>query len=634
MTTFRLDADSVHSPPPPVPFDVRAQGLARELGEDLAGRLFEAVPTDRPDDVVLSMLGQAPTVLGPLQARVEVVRTKAGCAVVRMAPADDGSTPCPCDLVAGFLEALPRVAYGVAGSLIENTCVRRGARTCLFTLLWDAGDPVRPAQLVDPAPARRALMAPAPVEDPAVTEPEPSSPPPAAPERSTRKSRRAARRQAKAARRQAHAARRQAKATRAPTPELADASVVALPPAPTEAMPSRPDVAADTDTGPDHATAPAPAYAGETGDPEADREGDGVHETSIRARQSPARLGRRSRRPHVPVWLKRRGWLLVLAMVAGVAGGTYAATHAVVSYSAQSTLVVQSGASAIGPGGAAEAGQLAVTYATVIPTDTAILDQAAKQLGITEQTLSSRLTVSVETGTAVFVIDYKAPTSTEAVAGSAEVARVVGGAGVSSTAFPTGAVSSSTIPTGTVSVVNLATSASATGSMAKYGKALGAILGLVVGLILALAAERADPRVDTAADLAAAVGSPASLVPDDLSPSELSRAIALEPSGANGVTVVPLARKDAVLSESLAAQLGSAWPLRTGEAPVGVSPPFETYPAADADGSGPTVLVVSAGDTVRRTTAAAGRLQAVHRAPVWGVLVTRRARRELLAGDR
>ena len=335
---------------------------------------------------------------------------------------------------------------------------------------------------------------------------------------------------------------------------------------------------------------------------------------------------RRRTRPRAPVWLKRRGWLLVLAVVAGVAGGTYAAKHQVVSYQARSTMVVQSGASAIGPGGAAEASQLAITYATVIPTDTAILQQAAAQLGITEATLSSRLTVSVQTGTAVFVIAYKAPTSAEAVTGAAEVARVVGGTGLPS----------STIPSGTVSVVDLATTASSGGSMAKYGKELGGILGLIVGLILAMAAERADPRVDTADDLASVVGVPASLVPDDLSPAELSRAIALEPAGANGVTVVPLARSNEALSGALAEQLRAAWP-STGDAgadhaPVGVSPPFESDPAADADASGPTVLVVGAGETVRRAASVSGRLQAVHRGPVWAVLVTRRARRNLLDG--
>ena len=240
----------------------------------------------------------------------------------------------------------------------------------------------------------------------------------------------------------------------------------------------------------------------------------------------------------------------MLAVVAGVAGGTWAAKHQVVSYQARSTMVVQSGASAIGPGGAAEASQLAITYATVIPTDTSILQQAAAQLGISEATLASRLTVSVQTGTAVFVISYKAPTSAEAVAGAAEVARVVGGRWLPS----------STIPTGTVSVVDLASTASASGSMAKYGKELGGILGLIVGLILAMAAERADPRVDTADDLASVVGVPASLVPDELSPAELSRAIALEPAGANGVTVVPLARSNGALAGALAEQLRAAWP--------------------------------------------------------------------------
>lgn len=553
MTTFRVDVDAV---PPPLHDSVEGPELvsARAFGESLATRLFDAAPAGLPEDLVLSLLEQAPELFASLQARVEVVRTKQGCAVVRMATADDGSRPCSCELLAGFLAALPPLAYGVTASLIENACVSRGARNCLFTLLWEASTGTRRLPLAQP--------------------------------------------------------------TIEPSPVL-----LAAAPAP-PAAPPRPDGAAISDAptaeGPSTSTAPAPARIDATGEPEA-----GVQETSIPARRPRVRVGRRTRRPHIPVWLKRRGWLLVLALVAGVAGGTYAAKHSVVSYQAQSTMVVQSGASAIGPGGAAEAGQLAITYATVIPTDTAILKQAATRLGISEATLSSRLTVSVQTGTAVFLIDYKAPTSTEAVAGAAEVARVVGGTGVSS----------STIPSGTVSVVDLATEASASGSMAKYGKELGGILGLVVGLILALAAERADPRVDTTADLAGVAGSPASLVPDDLSPSELARAIALEPRGADGVTIIPLARSDEALSEALATQLRSAWPGGEAGEAVAVSPPFETDPAADTGASGPTVLVVSAGETVRRASAVAGRLQAVHRGPVWAVLVTRRARRKLLAGD-
>ena len=605
MTAYRVDVDTVHPPPLYDPVDGPGLVSAREFGERLAGRLFDAAPADLPDVLVLSMLEQAPELFDSLQARVEVVRTKLGCAVVRMANAADGSTPCPCELVAGFLEALPLLTYGVTGSLIENACVRRGARNCLFTLLWDAG-----------AGSRRV---------PTGSEPSVASPRPAGRPRSLAPAERAPVQTTPVQTTPAHTAPE-------PMPVLP-----AAPPTPTPmAAPPIPDRAAapvaPTAGGPQAPTAPAPTQPDPAGADAADGDGDGegegegegeVQEARNPARRSPVRVGRRSWRPHIPVWLKRRGWLLVLAMVAGVAGGTYAAKHSVVSYQAQSTMVVQSGASAIGPGGAAEAGQLAITYATVIPTDTAILEQAATRLGISEETLSSRLTVSVQTGTAVFVIDYKAPTSTEAVAGAAEVARVVGGTGVSS----------STIPSGTVSVVDLATDASASGSMAKYGKPLGGILGLVVGLILALAAERADPRVDTAADLAGVVGSPASLVPDDLSPSELSRAIALEPKGADGVTIIPLARADEALSKALTGQLRSAWPLGAGDKAVGVSPPFETDPAADAGASGPTVLVVSTGETVRRAAAVAGRLQAVHRGPVWAVLVTRRARRKLLAGD-
>ncbi|MGA8372841.1 MAG: hypothetical protein WB765_22125, partial [Acidimicrobiales bacterium] len=534
MTTFRSDAELAHTTPVSAAADGSRLMPARELGEDLARRLLAAaLPTDDRGPL-LSMLDEAPALFRSIRARVEIVRTKPGCAVVRTAPGANGSNPC--ELVAGFLQALPRLTYGVSGSLIENTCVRRGGRACLFTLLWDASLHTRRDPVVGQAPVHSldALASVPPVDS--IAPPVPllaleaeapslhATPLDAVP---------------------LHATPLDAVPLQAPPPDeppvhltplavLPDDGHELRATEPKKAKRARPRLWKTEDT-----TTPVPERE-QTGTPNTVTEPEPDSQDTNQPHPEPERTRppgwkqvrmRRRNRLGAPVWLKRRGWLLALAVVAGIAGGTWAANHQTVSYQARSTMVVQSGASAIGPGGAAEASQLAITYATVIPTDTAILQQAADRLGITEATLSSRLTVSVETGTAVFVIAYKAPTSTEAVAGAAEVARVVGGTGL-----PT-----STIPTGTVSVVDLATTASSGASLAKHGKELGGVLGLIVGLILAIAAERADPRVDTAEDLASVVGVPASLVPDDLSPEELSRAIAIDPAGAGGVTVVPLA---------------------------------------------------------------------------------------------
>jgi hypothetical protein len=84
----------------------------------------------------------------------------------------------------------------------------------------------------------------------------------------------------------------------------------------------------------------------------------------------------------------------------------------------------------------------------------------------------------------------------------------------------------------------------------------------------------------------------------------------------------------------LATQLRSVWPSGADGASVQVSAPFETDPGAEAEAAGPTVLVVGAGETVRRAASVAGRLNAVHRGPVWAVLMSRRARRKLVAGAR
>ena len=150
MTTFRSDAELAHTTPVSAAADGSRLMPARELGEDLARRLLAAaLPTDDRGPL-LSMLDEAPELFRSIRARVEIVRTKPGCAVVRTAPGANGSNPC--ELVAGFLQALPRLTYGVSGSLIENTCVRRGGRACLFTLLWDASLHTRRDPVVGQAP--------------------------------------------------------------------------------------------------------------------------------------------------------------------------------------------------------------------------------------------------------------------------------------------------------------------------------------------------------------------------------------------------------------------------------------------------------------------------------------------------
>ncbi len=111
----------------------------------------------------------------------------------------------------------------------------------------------------------------------------------------------------------------------------------------------------------------------------------------------------------VPAWLRRRAWLLVIALLVGaVAGLIYGSTPST-SYTATATLAVPTGANQAGPGNAFEAQQLATNYAAVIQQSTNLLSLAAEQLGIPVHTLQGRLSVGVETGTSVLTLGYTAP---------------------------------------------------------------------------------------------------------------------------------------------------------------------------------------------------------------------------------
>jgi hypothetical protein len=89
--------------------------------------------------------------------------------------------------------------------------------------------------------------------------------------------------------------------------------------------------------------------------------------------------------------------------------------------------VVQSGSGRTGPGSANNANALAVTYSALISTDSTIVNSAARSLGVSPSTLSRRISVSVETGTAVMLLKYSAPTEAAAVRGAQTVAHAVGG---------------------------------------------------------------------------------------------------------------------------------------------------------------------------------------------------------------
>lgn len=577
-------------------------GLHAELeltdpGAQLARLAVKAHPGIYGSSLLLAVLADAPDGLADIGARLEVVRSKPGCAVVRSSSFsssdDDAAGWCP--QVAAFLTSLPPLVFGVEGSLIESTCTRRGGRSCLFTLLWDAQ--AMPVERPEPEPVEQAIQEqepePEPVEQ-AIREPEPVEQPEPA---------------------------RMA----TPVPSLSDRAPI---PADTTVEPVIESLFSSPCEGLIYAaTAPMINTGGDVELPSEAFDFGG----EFTVPQAPSRV-RRSRRftrtkpasPRsiVPGWLKRRGWLVALTLLAGVVGGGLAGGAQPASYRAQATMLVQSGATAVGPGNAGEAGALAITYATIIPSDTFILAHVATAMGVSEATVSSHLSASVDTGTAVLVLTYTAPTAAQALEGTSVAARAIAG----------GATSSNAIPPGTVSVIHLPTSASTSGSTAKYGAPVGGMLGIVLGLILVLAVERSDPRIDSAEELAEAVGCPAVSVLDDLSFTELSSVLATNAACAQGITVIPLSRAEEKPSSALVTKMRLTWPEGDTEVAVRLATPFEVDPAGGHRGSGPTVLMVRAGESVRRAAAAAARLRIVDRAPVWAVLVTSQGSQHLVAG--
>jgi hypothetical protein len=223
------------------------------------------------------------------------------------------------------------------------------------------------------------------------------------------------------------------------------------------------------------------------------------------------------------------------------------------------------------------------------------------------------LSVTVETGTSLLLLDYSAPTAAQAVAGADAVARAV----ASNTPL------TPAIAAGSVAIVNVPSAAHEQGTLHKYGVVFGGLLGLVIGLILVLAAERADPRIDDALAMAAATGCRASQVPKDLSFAELARVLANAGRG-KGLTVVPIAISDTAPTMDLARGLRPCWP-PTGPA-VAISPSFCSGVVELSRGSGPTVLVSHPGTRFREVVAAAERLRMIGRPPVWAVLANHRVR--------
>jgi capsular polysaccharide biosynthesis protein len=311
----------------------------------------------------------------------------------------------------------------------------------------------------------------------------------------------------------------------------------------------------------------------------------------------------------VPGWLRRRAWLLVVALLAGSAGGYYYGSHTHTSYAAQATLAVPAGATAISPGSANEAQSLAITYAAVLPNDAELLSPAARSLGVSLDSLKHHLAVSVQTGTSVLVVRYTAPTSSQAIRGVNAVA----------TAIVSQKNRSTVVPLNTVEAVQLATSAGATGVFAKHGLEIGLLLGLLIGLIMVLIAERVDPRADKSSDVAEVFGHQVAAVPSELSVPEFGHAVLFASGQKRTMLLAPLRRREVPAAYSIERTLAADYPDTT----ISVSRAVEEGKAHRLSANAELVLVIRSGERMRALGDTLERLRLTGRAPAWIALLDR-----------
>jgi capsular polysaccharide biosynthesis protein len=226
-------------------------------------------------------------------------------------------------------------------------------------------------------------------------------------------------------------------------------------------------------------------------------------------------------------WLRRRGWLVVVIMIAVTLISLAIGQSRSKSYSADAILIVPSGADVKGPGSANEALQLANSYVQLIPRDDEVLNGAGSTLRLPPTEVANRLTVSTVSGTSLLRLRYEAPSSEAAVTGATAIARAV--LSNATTTVPKGSVVLVALPRST----NVVTSG---GGSNTTSLALGLILGLALGLLLAVAWDRTDRRVDSGDQLGYVLGTPGARISQLTAP----RAQALVQRWASLVDASPL----------------------------------------------------------------------------------------------
>jgi capsular polysaccharide biosynthesis protein len=206
--------------------------------------------------------------------------------------------------------------------------------------------------------------------------------------------------------------------------------------------------------------------------------------------------------------LRRRWWVIPLAVLATALAGYGAATLKKETYSASSWVIATSDTGTRGPGQAFDASRLALSYASSLSEDDQLINYVAQAINRPRNEVDDNLSTLNQTDTAVLRLRYRDEDRQVATAAARAAAEgAVGQRPVASSVTP-----------GTLSLVQLATEPERSTNLIALGLGVGALLGLGLGIILMLAWERADPRLDKPADVQALTGIPTTRL-DDLTPS-------------------------------------------------------------------------------------------------------------------
>ncbi len=244
--------------------------------------------------------------------------------------------------------------------------------------------------------------------------------------------------------------------------------------------------------------------------------------------------------------LRRRGWVLLVAIAVTTMCAYLVASSRGETFTAESTAVVAATPnSLLTPD---QADTLAGTYAALIPKDAAIDRAVANAVGTSVPDVENRLSAFNTTLTALLAIDYRGTSAANSIAGATAALKAITGR------HP---VSTNIIPR-SIGAVRAPTQASASRSVS-FLVAIGVILGIAIGSLLMGVWERVDPRIDRPEDLSQETGSPTSPV-SAISQSGANALVArwrtLADHGPSKIALVPVTRDVQAELPKVALRLG------------------------------------------------------------------------------